>query len=695
MTAHADASLAILPALQRLDALLASAAGLAGEHSPPESDGSESRGLVSGLDQVKRLLERAPATPLFGPNLPLAPFPDDAGRFAWLARTFGLDDFDLDVLMLALAPELDLRYERLYAWLQDDANRRCPSVDLALNLLCANAAERIERRVHFAVDAPLLQHRLIALAGDGTLLSRTIRLDEQLIRLLLGEQSLDSRLDAFATVSWPTRDRSDLRLAPETVAVLPRFGIDRLHELRLYFEGPDRSGASAVAEVLAGEANRPLLAIDLEDARTASVDLAALIPVLFREAWFRGAALFVAGLDQLRNEPRARARLHHELAGAPGLVMLAGDEPWRPEGGRASGVVSLPFPFPPASARRALWSEHLGELEVEIDSATLDTLAGNFKQTADRIADAALALQRRQSLSGVAPEPADFFAAARAQSSQELTTFARRITPVHRWDDLILGEDATAQLRALRDRVTYRERVLSEWGFARMLPLGRGLTVLFSGPSGTGKTMAAEVIAGELGLDLFKIDLATIVSKYIGETEKNLEAVFNAAARANGILFFDEADAIFGKRSDVKDAHDRYANLEIAYLLQKMEQFDGVAILATNLRDHLDDAFLRRLQIVIDFPLPDEVQRARMWRAFLPAEAPLDPEIDFAALAQRFRLSGGNIKNIVVSAAYGAAANGGQIDTGHLLQATRREHQKIGRRMTVLDLDGALAGRRE
>ncbi|MEZ4625421.1 MAG: ATP-binding protein [Thermomicrobiales bacterium] len=235
---------------------------------------------------------------------------------------------------------------------------------------------------------------------------------------------------------------------------------------------------------------------------------------------------------------------------------------------------------------------------------------------------------------------------------------------------------------------------MAEWGFARLLPRGRGISVLFSGPSGTGKTMAAEVIASELGLDLYRIDLATVVSKYIGETEKNLEAIFNAAADANGILFFDEADAIFGRRSEVKDAHDRYANLEISYLLQKMEQFDGVAILATNLRDHLDDAFLRRLQIVVEFRLPDEELRERMWRVFFPDEVPLDRAIDFTELARQFRLSGGNIKNIAVAAAYGAAANGGVVDSGHLLHAARREHQKIGRRLHLTEFDEAATGSR-
>lgn len=232
--------------------------------------------------------------------------------------------------------------------------------------------------------------------------------------------------------------------------------------------------------------------------------------------------------------------------------------------------------------------------------------------------------------------------------------------------------------------------MLGEWGFERALALNKGVCALFAGASGTGKTMAAEIISGELGLDLYKIDLATVVSKYIGETEKNLERIFTTAETANAVLFFDEADALFGKRSDVRDAHDRYANIEIAYLLQRMEEYDGVAILATNLRQNVDNAFLRRLHFIVEFPMPDEAHRARMWREFLPAEAPVD-EIDFEFLAREFRLSGGNIRNIVVSAAYLASANGGRIGMAHLMCAARREHQKIGRVFSPTDAGGYAA----
>jgi SpoVK/Ycf46/Vps4 family AAA+-type ATPase len=231
--------------------------------------------------------------------------------------------------------------------------------------------------------------------------------------------------------------------------------------------------------------------------------------------------------------------------------------------------------------------------------------------------------------------------------------------------------------------------VLEEWGLGRKLVSSEGVTLLFAGPPGTGKTMAAEIIAGELGLDLFKIDLSTIVSKYIGETEKNLERIFTEAESSNAILFFDEADALFGKRSEVRDSHDRYANIEISYLLQRMEAYDGVTILATNLRANLDDAFTRRLQFAVDFPFPEEVDRLRIWQTLFPPNVPRGADLDFVLLARRFKLAGGSIRNIIVSAAYLAANDGRSVTMEHLLHGTRRELQKMGRLVGEQDLIGA------
>jgi SpoVK/Ycf46/Vps4 family AAA+-type ATPase len=263
------------------------------------------------------------------------------------------------------------------------------------------------------------------------------------------------------------------------------------------------------------------------------------------------------------------------------------------------------------------------------------------------------------------------------------------VIPRYGWDDIVLPGDQLSILHEIIDTVCGRPKVLEEWGVGEKLAPSSGVTVLFSGPPGTGKTMAAQIIAKGLGLDLFKIDLSSIVSKYIGETEKNMERIFSEAESSNAILFFDEADALFGKRSEVRDSHDRYANIEISYLLQRMEAYDGVTILATNLRANLDEAFTRRLQFAVNFPFPDEADRLRIWKALFTSKLPCEPDIDLPLLAHRFRLAGGNIRNIIVNAAYLASADGGRVTMEHLFHSTHREYQKLGR---LLGEDDLIAG---
>jgi SpoVK/Ycf46/Vps4 family AAA+-type ATPase len=260
-----------------------------------------------------------------------------------------------------------------------------------------------------------------------------------------------------------------------------------------------------------------------------------------------------------------------------------------------------------------------------------------------------------------------------------MSTLARRIEPKHRMSDLVLPATQLEQLAAICSQARHASIVYGAWRFDRKLSLGRGLNAMFTGQPGTGKTMAAEVIAAELGVELLKIDLSQIVSKYIGETEKNLRELFEQAARAHAILFFDEADALLGKRSDVKDAHDRYANTETAYLLQKMEEYPGITILATNLRQNMDAAFTRRMRFIVDFPFPDEADRLRIWQSVWPAEVPLGADIDRPLLARQFRLAGGSIRNVAVAAAFLAAEQQQAVSMRHLMLATKRELQKMGR----------------
>ena len=285
------------------------------------------------------------------------------------------------------------------------------------------------------------------------------------------------------------------------------------------------------------------------------------------------------------------------------------------------------------------------------------------------------------------PEPADLDLGARHASSSRLGELASQLTPRYKWTDLVLPDRQRETLASISAYLRHRDHVLTEWGYEKTVARTQGLKVLFAGESGTGKTMAAEVLGGELGLELFRVDLATIVSKYIGETEKNLDRIFEAATGSNAILFFDEADALFGKRSDVSDAHDRYANIEVAYLLQKMEGYPGAVILATNFRQNIDDAFVRRLDFVIDFPFPEPDDRKLIWRLLLPEEAPLSDDVDLEFLSVQFKLSGGAIRNCSMSAAFQAADEGTSITMRHLVRAVAQEFGKQGRLTLQTDFE--------
>lgn len=278
----------------------------------------------------------------------------------------------------------------------------------------------------------------------------------------------------------------------------------------------------------------------------------------------------------------------------------------------------------------------------------------------------------------------DLYKGCKTQSNQKLGSLALKTNPHYRWEDIVLPEDTLEHLKEVFGFIKYKGKVHSDWGFEKKLSLGKGLNVLFSGPPGTGKTMAAEILANEVKLDLYKIDLSGLVSKYIGETEKNLKKIFEEAETSNSILFFDEADALFGKRSEVKDSHDRYANIETAYLLQKMEEHEGIVILASNFRKNMDDAFLRRLHFTVEFPLPDDRSRENIWRKTFPKETPIAKDVDFAFLS-KFKLAGGNIKNIVLAASFLAAENSGAVAMEHIIKATRREYEKIGKLFTEAD----------
>ena len=459
-------------------------------------------------------------------------------------------------------------------------------------------------------------------------------------------------------------------------------------------QGADQAGQEAAARYLAAQAHLPLLRVDLAAVVGAGVDAHRAVDLSLRDALLTGSVAYLAGWDVcLASDGTVRPELLTLLCNHPAPVIVGARARWQLAGvDRQRVFLWIELPIPDYAHRCSLWRHFLDRAGIAPD-ADLSLLAGQFLLTAGQIRDAVSTVQDNVARKGSPAGPADLFAAARSHSSPGLSGLARKITPRFRWDDIVLPQDQLAILREIVSSVRERPLVMDAWGVGRKLASSNGVTILFAGPPGTGKTMAAEVIASELGLDLYKIDLSTIVSKYIGETEKNLERIFGEAQSSNAILFFDEADAIFGKRSEVKDAHDRYANIEVSYLLQRMEAYDGVTILATNLRANLDEAFTRRLQFAVDFPFPEEEYRLRIWQTLFPPDVPRQPDLDFSLLARRFKLAGGNIRNIIVGAAFLAAADGGSVTMDHLLHGTRREMQKMGRLVNEPDMAALSEGR--
>ncbi|WP_333740220.1 AAA family ATPase [Streptomyces sp. IBSBF 2806] len=676
-----------LPAFRRLDDMLRPAVESArGRRGAGDTDDAR-RGPDAGARQTgARSTHRTPG------ERPYAEGHPDTARWeppwenivivergwSWLRSCYGLCDFELDVVLLALAPEIDPWYERLYGDLQDDVDRRRPTVGLALDLLTATARERLFARRFFGADAPLLGRRVLSLLPDpcaesAPLPARLLVPDEQIVDVLLDQGCLDRRLTPFCELvtppPGPVEDEALYRTVRDAWGRRP---------LRLYLQGPPGAGRRRTAEALAGALAVPLLAVDAADV----VQDAGALELIFREASLQGALLHFDDVES----PCTRA-LADRLSAYDGVVTLSGSRPWAPTAHRPLGVLTVPCVPGDAARRRTTWEEVLAAHGARAAPADLDALAVRFRLGPAQIEDAVLTARTAARLhaeddpeaAAGSPSRLELFAAARAETGHRLTPLARRVEPSRTVQDLVLPPEPLELLHGLCEWMVHRRRVMDEWGFDRRMSQGKGVSALFAGPPGTGKTMAAEVVAHDVGLDLFKIDLSMVISKYIGETEKNLERVFTAAADTDAILFFDEADALFGKRSDVHDAHDRYANIEVAYLLQRMEEYDGLAILATNMRGHLDDAFTRRLRFVVEFPFPDDAERRRIWDVCIPPEAPRAPDVDLDRLAREFRLSGGSIHNIVLQAAFLAAAGDGRIGMTELLRATRREYLKMGK----------------
>ncbi|MBG0853736.1 ATP-binding protein [Streptomyces spinoverrucosus] len=595
-----------------------------------------------------------------------------------LARRFGLAPLDLDLLLVAVAPDLDARFERLYGYLNDDLTRRRPTVGLALELCGLGGAT--SARFRLAPGAPLIAGGLVEVTEpERPPLSRVLVVPDRVTAHLLGGTRPDARLAGVLGEARedPSAEAAEVRRAAAAAGT----GVGLVH---LRGRGGDAEGLATAGLRAAGR--RPLV-LDAVALARRSGDVPELARVAGLEARLTGAGVVLGPLDALPPEPAERTRTLAALCAAlRGLPLLThGTVGWDPAWAADTPVVlTVPAPSPERQAARwryalegAAGAGHGAGVTGDADALARAVAAHRLDSgQVRRAADVAL---RTAALAGRPVGPDDLRAAVRAQNGAGLERLARRVEPGVGWDDLVLPPITHRRLRELALRARHREQVLGQWGMRPGGGRGRGVIALFAGESGTGKTMSAEVVAADLGMDLYVVDLSTVVDKYVGETEKNLERIFTEASAVNAVLLFDEADAIFGKRSEVKDAHDRHANMESAYLLQRMESFDGIAVLTTNLRANLDEAFTRRLDVVADFPVPDAGQRLALWERCLGERLPRADDLDLRFCADRFELAGGSIRACAVTAAYLAAESGRPLTMRQLVTAVAQEYRKLGR----------------
>ncbi|MFE7559786.1 ATP-binding protein [Kitasatospora sp. NPDC057500] len=590
-----------------------------------------------------------------------------------LTASFALTPFERDILVLAAAPSIDPTAAARCAAACGDPGRAYPTFSLALAAL---------DRPHWSAltpVGPLRRFRLVEPDDETALTTARLRIDERVLHYLVGVPYLDVRLHGLLTRIGPPgelpgpHERCAAELAREWTEAGPAGPAGPPH---VELTGADRRTRREIAATAARRAGLGLYAAHREDLPTDPAERERLARLWQREAILVPAALLVESGDR----PTAPNGTESFLASLAVPLVVSGDDP--PPAG-VSDRTRLTVPPLGPEEQLAIWTAALdGEPGITEDG--LRSLAAQFSLPAHVIRSAATAA-RRAAEDGRDISPLAWHAGL-AEARMSLDELGRRVEPRADWEDLVLAERQRSTLREIVAHVRRRGTVYQEWGFESVLRRGLGVTALFAGGSGTGKTLAAEVVAGQLGVDLFVIDLSQVVSKYIGETEKNLRRVFDAAERGGALLLFDEADALFGKRSEIKDSHDRYANLEVSYLLMRMEAYRGLAVLTTNMKKALDPAFMRRIRFVVDFPFPGVPERAEIWRRVIPGRTPsqgLDPQ----RLAQ-LTVTGGSIRNIALSAAFQAADEDCPLQMRHLLAAARTEYLKLERPLTPSEVCG-------
>ena len=668
-------------------------------------------GLAIGPDEIERFLDGATASENPDQAAYIQALRDQIDRRIAASRTagislplidlverFGLSPIEARILLVLLAPELEPAFERAYAFAWNDFTRRTCDVGFVLAMAVPSFRQRCEVAHVFAPTEPLRWNGLVESPRtlDPTergFLGRPVRLATRIAAFVLGDGSLDERIQPHASLLAGRTTWNDV--------VLQREDTDRLERTlrtaieggtaRLALRGAPGCGKKLVLRAALDELGLQLISIDLESAVGAG-DFESTLRAARREALLQPAALYVdcTAYETEDDIPRVtRLTLERVMRDFPGILAF-GASYHVPFFGGVRTLTDVFVPIPEAGERTALWRRALGRVKLA-PGTDPDAIGRQFPLSGGAITGAVRgAVQRARQRNAARPvvRRSDLLDAARQQLTGKLASLATRITTTLSWDDLVLPTESRERLNELIAFARNRKKVFDEWGFGALLPYGRGLSCLFHGPPGTGKTMVAGILAGELGMDLFRVDLSQVVSKYVGETEKNLGRIFDEASQSHSVLLFDEADSLFSKRTEVKSSNDRYANLEVNYLLQRMETFEGVTVLTTNFESGIDDAFKRRLRFRIEFPFPEQADRETLWRRMIPPSAEIETDIRWDDLAYDFELSGGHIKNAVLRAAFVAAERGDRIRYEDLRTAGNLECKEIGKLVREYPDDG-------
>ncbi|WP_432666850.1 AAA family ATPase [Wukongibacter baidiensis] len=615
--------------------------------------------------------------------------------FDKICSIFNLNPIEINLLLIGISVEIDPKYEKIYGYIQDNISKKRPSIDLALRLLNLSNIEKIDFRNRTTKNSFFKMFILEDEVFDSneTFLSSELIIHDKIIDYLLENDRVDPNLEDLLNI-YDHRSHILDSLSHEAIienvgSSIRNFLEDERnynHNLFIYIHGNNGVGKKHIVKSYFNILKKDSLIVDIGSILAKEISLKNAVKSLIREAILREASIVFENfhiLEMLDNKETAFKDFYCMLEYFLEPVFILSQEEYRPNKYfNKNSVVVFKIDRPNFNERKELWK--LYSRHFEIDDLNQDELAAKFNFTPLQIRNTIKATKTKL-LSSTDFEKA-IYDSCYEQVDNKLTEKAVKVNTTYTWDQLILAEEQKKLLKDACNQVKNRYVVYEEWGFGKKVAYGKGLSIICAGPPGTGKTMSAQVMANELNLELYKIDLSQVVSKYVGETEKNLHVIFEEASLSNAILFFDEGDALFGKRSEVRSSNDRFANIETSYLLQKIEEYEGVTILTTNFLKNIDKAFLRRINFIVNFPFPDSISRKKIWEITLPDKAPIENDMDFEFLADTFEVAGGNIKNIIEYSAFLAAQEKEKITMRHILFAAKYELQKMDKLLLKDDL---------